>query len=81
MEYRFPVPVGTVPAKSQTLQQGIGIRKACAGLTDMVGIGAQGDDLAAAAVVKLQHRRPFFNGMSLGGVEFDAAAGLDQGLK
>ena len=39
MEYRFPVPVGTVPAKSQTLQQGIGIREACAGLTDVVGIG------------------------------------------
>ena len=49
--------------------------------SSLVGIGAQGDDLAAAAVVKLQHRRPLFNGMSLGGVEFDAAACLDEGLK
>ena len=69
MEDRLPAAVGAMPAEAQILQQFAGIPEACTHKFRTVGIGADGENLAAAVPVKLQHRRPFFDGAALGGAK------------
>ena len=74
MKYRFSIPVGGIPVKAQGFQQGSRIPETGTDLPRLVGIGTDGEYLTAAFPIEFQNIRPFFDGFSLGGVEFNALA-------